>query len=193
MTALLLGAEIASYHYVAYASSGSHGEKASHGGSNTGHGDAHAKNGGSHGGADAHGGHHPAPPVIYYIYWILLIFCLYKAGIYLKKHHDEAKAHRQEEIDRLTGHERHVNEHAHAAHEEHDEHDDDHGGHGHHPEPSRLDKLLVALVVAMFLFEQVPSLAHFHEANSLGFVKFLLKATLGVALMTYGILGMGEH
>ncbi len=178
LSVLFLGLEIAGYHQSAFAKS-AHGGQAAHGES---HG---AKK--DHGAG--HGATHHGPPTIYYIYWLLLFACSFRAVKFLRAHQEEQKQQRARELAEIAGH---AVEDLHVAHEAQDEHED-HGGHGHHPEASSLDKFLVLTVVAMFIFEQFPSLAHYHEPNSLGFIKFLIKAALGVSLMTYGILGMGEH
>ncbi|MBI5787463.1 MAG: hypothetical protein HZA78_01215 [Candidatus Schekmanbacteria bacterium] len=131
----------------------------------------------------AHNPEHHGAPAGYFIYWLLLIFCVYRVTQFLKGHHIAAKEQNLQRMTQLGGHEA-------AAHAQPPE-SADHGG--HHPQPTMLDKVLVILVLAMFIMEQNSTLAHYHEPNIWGFIKFLLKAGLGVSLMTYGILGMGEH
>ena len=163
LVASLSLAQIIGYHR-AYAGSAAAAQHA--GGEDAGHGEHRAP------------GRHHAPPLVYYLYWVLLLAAVVRSLQFLNAHQKQLEAHQRERAPEEEGD-------AAASHEE------DHGH--HHPQPTGLDKFLVACVVLMFVFEQFPSLAHFHEANSVGLIKFLLKTGLGVSLMTYGILGMGEH
>ncbi len=52
---------------------------------------------------------------------------------------------------------------------------------------------LVFMVIFFYTFEQMPGIAHYHDAPSLGFLKFIIKMLTGAILTIIGILCMHEH
>ncbi len=150
-----------------------------------GHGDAKAK----HGDGDGHGGGHgahPAPPIKYYIHWIILLAALILVVRYLREKFKD------------TGH---VDEHqaAHAdAHEDSGGHGDDDEEGGHHgihvvQEAKKLSFILCCFVIFLFFIEYAPSLAGYHESVPVAAFKFAVKMVLGIGMTAFGIMGMDEH
>jgi len=52
---------------------------------------------------------------------------------------------------------------------------------------------LVLMVIFLYAYEQIPGMAHYKDAASWGFLKFILKMFTGICLTIIGIVGMHEH
>jgi len=136
--------------------------------------------------------------------------------------HSEHSEHVEEQGHSEHGkHSEHVEEQGHSEHGEHGEHAQGHEGSmgmnaihwilvvsllfvavnalveklvkEDEPETMRAYGTLVLLVIILFIFEQFPGIAHYHDSASMGFLKFVIKMFAGLCLTILGILGMHEH
>jgi len=63
----------------------------------------------------------------------------------------------------------------------------------HHPPPMGIPLLLVSVVFFLFFFEGFSVLAHYHEPNNLGMLRFATKFISGILLMLYGLSFLHDH
>ncbi len=102
--------------------------------------------------------HHPAAPFSYYLHWALILIMF-------------VTVIRQDMAIYL-----HPNGHT-------DEHG--HDGHGH--TSNALPLMFICFVALMFLLENFSAMAHYHQANSLALIKWLIMMACGALIMLYGL------
>jgi len=142
-------------------------------------------------GGGGHGAHH-APPLKYFINWLVLLFAWGTVFIYLKKRFGNSG----HEAEHYYGEGEHAEDAVHEEHGGHGDDDDEEGGHhGIHvvQEAKGRSALLCGLVIFMFFIAYAPSLAGYHESVPVSMIKFVIQMSLGVFLTIFGILGMDEH